>query len=168
MQPIEPVNAPLGIRIRPCELPRDAVLIHRALHDSFQDHFNPIDFTLEQTTYWLSGPDSRPDLMLLAVALDASGSECDAAGICLNSIRTTYNQQFGKLEGEVGTLGVRREYRRRGVARAMLTQSLELLKSQGMTSVMLAVDSENPTGATHLYSSVGFTPRKTSVVMQLN
>ena len=167
--PIVPSPVPDGIRIRGVELPAEAANLHLALHESFQDHFNPMNFTLEQTTHWFTSPDFKPGLILLAFGLDpVTGDETEPAGVCMNHLRNNYNLQHNTHEGEVGALGVRRGYRRRGLARAMLTQSLDLLKNEGMTTAILSVDSENPLGATQLYASVGFAQRKTSIVYQFD
>ena len=66
----------------------------------------------------------------------------------------------------MNTLGVRRPFRRSGLGRALLTQSLLLLKGEGLTKAVLHVDADSPTGATRLYEAVGFTERKRSAVYQ--
>jgi mycothiol synthase len=111
--------------------------------------------------HWLAS-DEIPQGFVL-VARDPTG---EPAGACVNRIRTDYNQQHGKKEGEVTALGVRRAFRRKGLARALLLQSLHVLKQAGMDTAELSVDSINPLGANQLYKSVGFTQRKTSVVYQ--
>jgi mycothiol synthase len=58
-------------------------------------------------------------------------------------------------------VAVRRPWRRRGVARALLTSSLVGAREAGFTSANLGVDSDSPTGATGLYESIGFAPEKT-------
>jgi ribosomal protein S18 acetylase RimI-like enzyme len=55
---------------------------------------------------------------------------------------------------------VRRPWRRRGLARSLLVQSLHAIKERGMTEAALGVDTQNPTGALRLYESVGFRPVK--------
>jgi GNAT superfamily N-acetyltransferase len=163
--PIDPSPVPDEILFRPINFETDAEALHLALHDSFKDHFNPINFTMEQTNHWASSPDFRPDLILLAYKME-NGEEVEPAAICMNHIKNNYNIQHNKLEGEVGALGVRRPYRRKGIARALLTKSLSLLRDAGMETATLSVDSENPLGATDLYASVGFTQRKTAIVYQ--
>ena len=51
---------------------------------------------------------------------------------------------------------MRRPYRRRGLARAMIVESLRTLKAQGMTESALNVDSDSTTGATRVYDDCGF------------
>jgi ribosomal protein S18 acetylase RimI-like enzyme len=56
----------------------------------------------------------------------------------------------------VDDLAVRREYRQRGVATALLTWTLNRADHLGMQSVGLDTDAENPTGAVRLYTRLGF------------
>lgn len=164
-QPIEAAPVPDNVVIRSIDFGRDSSSLHQALHDSFQDHFNPMNFTAEQTMHWASSPEFRADLILIAFGTE-DGRETEPAGVCMNLVRNNYNAQHNKLEGEVGALGVRRPFRRKGLARALLTKGLQLLREEGMTMAVLSVDSENPLGATQLYASVGFSQRKTSIVFE--
>jgi ribosomal protein S18 acetylase RimI-like enzyme len=65
--------------------------------------------------------------------------------------------------GFIGSIGVRRPWRRRGVGEALLRRTFALLHARGLRKVRLLVDSENPTGATRLYERVGM-----SVLRQSN
>jgi ribosomal protein S18 acetylase RimI-like enzyme len=53
-------------------------------------------------------------------------------------------------------LAVSREYRKRGVATALLTWTLHRAGHLGMQSVGLDADAENTTGAVRLYTRLGF------------
>jgi mycothiol synthase len=66
--------------------------------------------------------------------------------------RTEANRNGG---GYVAALGVRRPYRGRGYAKALLVHAFREFWSRGMTRVTLDVDTRNATGATQLYASVG-------------
>ncbi len=46
--------------------------------------------------------------------------------------------------------------RRRGLARALLTQSIQMFRDLGMEETALGVDTQNPSGALRLYESVGY------------
>src|SRR6266487_313046 len=67
--------------------------------------------------------------------------------------------RFGDV-GWIDIVGVRRPWRRRGVARAMLVRGFADLAARGCRSVRLNVDAGNETGATHLYEDVGMTIRR--------
>src|SRR5919204_6012221 len=62
-------------------------------------------------------------------------------------------KRFGA--GWIGGLGVRRPWRRRGVGRALLLRAFGQFYERGERRVSLNVHTENPTGATRLYESVG-------------
>ena len=57
--------------------------------------------------------------------------------------------------GYVGGIGVRPAWRGKGLAKALLQQTFAEFWRRGTTRVTLGVDSENETGATHLYERVG-------------
>ena len=74
------------------------------------------------------------------------------AGACVNPRNEpTFNVRTRK-ELYVDDLAVRREYRNRGVATALLTWTLNRADHLGMQSVGLDADAENITGAVRLYS----------------
>jgi mycothiol synthase len=62
-------------------------------------------------------------------------------------------KRFGA--GWVAGLGVRRRWRRRGLGRALLLRAFGQFYERGERRVSLNVHTENPTGATRLYESVG-------------
>jgi ribosomal protein S18 acetylase RimI-like enzyme len=57
--------------------------------------------------------------------------------------------------GWVRLLGVRRPWRRQGIALALLRQAFQEFKRRGQRSVGLGVDAASPTGATELYRRAG-------------
>jgi ribosomal protein S18 acetylase RimI-like enzyme len=58
----------------------------------------------------------------------------------------------------VRTLGVLAPFRGRGLGKLLLRQSFAAAAARGLGSVGLSVDTENATGATRLYESVGMRP----------
>jgi ribosomal protein S18 acetylase RimI-like enzyme len=66
------------------------------------------------------------------------------------------NEALGVRRGWLGRVSVRRPWRRRGLASALIVAALTGLRDAGMRDAMLGVDSENPSGALHLYESLGF------------
>ena len=61
---------------------------------------------------------------------------------------------WGEL-GWVGELGVRKPWRGRGIAAALLRRSFSTFGSRGLGRVRLNVDADNSTGAVALYERVG-------------
>ena len=66
------------------------------------------------------------------------------------------NELLGRWRGWVENISVRRPYRRRGLARALIGLTIRALRERGMTDGALGVDTENPSGALRLYESCGF------------
>ena len=57
--------------------------------------------------------------------------------------------------GWIGTLGVRRPWRKQGLGYALLIHSFGEFYKRGTKTIGLGVDAENPTGATRLYIKAG-------------
>lgn len=85
------------------------------------------------------------------------------AGMVLNYIDVEENEKFDRKRGYTEDISVRRPWRRRGLARSLLVQSMQDLKRRGMTEAALAVDTENPQGAPGLYRGVGFEEQHRSI-----
>jgi mycothiol synthase len=151
--PAEPV-VPDGIELRPYRHPDDERAVYEALQDAFADHwdFHPesIDQWREFTVKWRN---FDPDLWL--VALDGG----EVVGASLNYPERADDPGYGWI----GTIGVRRPWRRRGVGEALLRRTFALLHARGLRKVRLSVDSQSPTGAERLYERVGM-----SVLRQSN
>jgi mycothiol synthase len=140
---------PAGITVRTM-LPGEELAVYRASDESFKDHWGHVDVPKEQGfALWkhrtLDDPRHDPSLWFLAIDGDeiAGLSLCDA-------------QYIGEPDmGWVNTLGVRRPWRRRGLAQALLYHSFGELHQRGRRKVGLGVDASSLTGATQLYEKVG-------------
>ena len=74
------------------------------------------------------------------------------------------NERFGRRRGYTENISVRRPYRRRGLARALIALSLRAQRDRGMTESALNVDSESLTGATRVYEDCGFIINQTGTL----
>jgi ribosomal protein S18 acetylase RimI-like enzyme len=88
----------------------------------------------------------------------------EVAGQVQTFIDEPENEKFNRRLGYTEGISVRRPYRQRGLARAMIAESLRTLKAQGMTESALHVDTESLTGATRLYEACGFATVSSHVV----
>jgi len=140
---------PEGFEIRPIERAQ-ARQMWDADVEAFADHWGGFDHSEEHLQRWLDNPTT--DLSLWVAAFD--GDEI-AAGV-INAIDPDQNAALGVQRGWLGSVFTRRAWRRRGLARALIAHSLELLRSRGMTSAALGVDAANPSGAFGLYEGLGF------------
>lgn len=139
-------TVPDGIDIRPYRHPEDEHAVHEAHVEAFSDHW---DYHPESFEHWreftVNSRNFDPALWLIAWAGD------EIAGYALN-----YPQRAGDPGyGSVGTLGVRRPWRRRGLGEALLRRSFAALHARGQRRIRLSVDAANPTGATRLYERAG-------------
>ena len=140
--PLDPGKPPPGIEIRGIEPEHDLRRVHAILVEAFSQEWGYRVIPFEE---WLGleveTPSYDPSLWLLATDGD------EAVGALSGVV-------WGD-RGWVGELGVRAPWRGRGIASALLRRAFATFASHGLARVMLNVDSENSTGAVHLYEGVG-------------
>lgn len=134
--------------------------IWRANREAFRDHWGGADESPEAMERLLADPDTDPSLWLIAWDGD------EVAGGIWNEIFAEENAELGILRGWLGSVFTRRAWRGRGLARALIGRSLELLRERGMTSAALGVDADNPSGALGLYESAGFVVHDRSMAVR--
>ncbi len=148
-EPIELTPMPAGLETRPAR-PEHYDLIWEAHTEAFRDHWNYIEPGREEYEEWRNSRTFNPELWQVAWAGD------QVAGMILNFIDEEHNRKFNRRRGYTEEICVRRPWRKIGLARALLTRSLQMHKDCGMTEAALGVDAQNPNGALQLYQSVGF------------
>jgi mycothiol synthase len=132
----------------------DAQSFHAALEEAFTEHWEHQPEPFE--TWWerqLARPDHDPSLWFLV----REDEEVVAA---------TRNDPERSGGGWIGAIGVRPAWRGHGLAKALLLQSFREFHARGKRRVGLGVDSENQTGATKLYESVGMVVDTEQVVWE--
>jgi ribosomal protein S18 acetylase RimI-like enzyme len=126
----------------------DTRLMHSIISTSFADHYN---YTTTPFELWLrrraDDPGFDPSLWFLA----------EYAGKPLAAMIMNRELEEEQNAGYVHYLGVLREGRGRGLAKALLYRGFAVSRDEGKSAVKLFVDAESPTGATRLYESVGMT-----------
>jgi ribosomal protein S18 acetylase RimI-like enzyme len=127
--------------------------VRQAHNAAFRDHWGSEPRDEESWGFTVNDPQARPDLS--AVVLDRSSGV--VAGYQLASHDPDSAVARGYREGYTDLLGVRREYRGRGIAQALLADAMRRFAAAGMDRASLDVDSENPTGALALYEKMGYT-----------
>lgn len=137
----EPVVPP-GFEIDPVRAD-EVETFHAVVEEAFADHWEHHGVPFEE---WWQLRESDPDLDLALWFVARHGSEI--VGVARNEA----NRNGG---GYVATIGVRRPWRGRGLARALLLQSFAAFHDRGVRLVTLSVDAQNPSGATELYRSTG-------------
>jgi len=149
-----------GLRLVAYEPPMAQPLL--AIHnEAFRDHWGSEPLTAETWDHEFVGdPFFRGDLSF--VVFDGE----EIAGYTVNYVVESDWEAIGLREGWVGQLGVRRPWRKRGLATALLVRSMEAFRAAGLEAATLGVDAENPTGALGVYERVGFRPIRRSVRLQ--
>jgi mycothiol synthase len=140
---------PGGLEVRPVTT-ADAGRVWEALVDGFRDHRHKPEATEEDRQRFMDNPVHDPSLWVIAFDGD------EIAGGVVNIIDPGENAETGHERGHVEAVFTRPAWRRRGLARCLVSQSLLRLRERGMVSAMLGVDGANPNQATTLYEDVGF------------
>jgi mycothiol synthase len=157
--PPEPV-VPKGIIIQPFVRERETHALVVAVRESFKDHWGfvetPYEEELAEWETWMDGPTFDESLWFAAM----DGDEMVGFSLCLGVVAE------GPDVGHVAELGVRRPWRRRGIALAMLHYSFGELYRRGKSTVTLGVDGQSLTGATALYEKAGMRVRDRSVCFE--
>jgi GNAT superfamily N-acetyltransferase len=142
---------PQGLEVRPVR-PEHVPAIWDAAREAFRDHWGFSEEEWSTTTLEeLQHSDIyRPELWQVA------WERSEVCGMVLNFISEKENERFGRKRGYTETICVRRPWRRRGLARALIARSIRMHADLGMTEVALGVDADNPNGALQLYLSMGY------------
>ena len=134
--------------------------IWEGAREAFRDHWASPEWPEESFDVWEKYPTFNPDLWQIAWDGD------EVAGGVLNYVDEAENKEHDRQRGYTETIFVRRPWRRRGVAKALITRSFQVLKDAGMEDAALSVDGQNPNGALQLYRSLGFKEVKRGVTFR--
>jgi len=141
---------PPGLEVRPVEDTHHRA-IFEADNDAFRDHWGHHEATEDDFAATHASPDL--DTSLWRIAWDGD----KVAGGVLTWIYASENEALGVRRGWLEHIFVRRPWRKRGLATALIASALDGLRERGMTEAMLGVDADNLTGALRLYERLGFT-----------
>jgi mycothiol synthase len=144
---------PPGLELRPV-VERDYRAIWDANEEAFLDHWGHRAADEDDFREMCYGPEVSPNLW--CVAWDGD----QVAGVVMNAIFRDENEQLGISRGWLDRVSVRRPWRGRGLAGALCSEALRVLRAEGIAEAWLGVDGSNPTGAVHLYETLGFTVAK--------
>ena len=140
---------PEGLEVRPVQA-EQVDTIWEAAREAFRDHWGATEWQPEWLDEWREAPTFQPHLW--QVAWDGD----EVAGMVQNFINEQENKEYGRRRGYTEGICVRRPWRRRGLARALIARSFRMHKELGMTEAALGVDAQNPNGALQLYRRMGF------------
>jgi len=151
------VAMPAGLELRPA-VTANMRRIFDAEAEAFRDHWGRREWTDQIFAELQADPDL--DLDLWRVAWDGD----EVAGVVTNFIIADENAALGLARGWLDHVSVRRPWRRRGLASALILSACIALRERGMTEAALGVDSESLSGALGMYERLGFAQSHRSTI----
>jgi mycothiol synthase len=140
---------PDGVEIRPVRH-EDLRAIWEADREAFRDHWGFVEPTEAEYELFLAFPYHDPTLW--KVAWDDEGIVAQVRSF----INLAQNAEIGRQRGWTEFISTARRGRRRGIAKALIVESIRELAARGMTEAALGVHTENPHGAYDLYAGLGY------------
>jgi ribosomal protein S18 acetylase RimI-like enzyme len=158
----DPISVPpvAGIDIVPWQHERseEARLL---MNLAFSDHWGSTPRDQAAWEHLIRGTGTRLDMSYLAIAGDR------VAGASVNFHYPTDQEITGRRDGWIGHLGTHPQFRKRGIASALIEAACAHFQEAGFDHAMLGVDSDSLTGAYRLYESLGFRPLHRQVQHQI-
>jgi len=142
---------PKGIELRPVQVSHYRKIweaqreVQRELFEFVAEYWTDDNYHA-----WLKNPAHTPHLWQIAWDGD------QVAGMVLARIDEAENQALHRKRGYTEHIFVRKPWRQRGIAKALIIRSLQELKKQGMEEAELGVDTENESSAYAFYKSMGY------------
>ncbi len=157
---IGPVPDISGVRIVAWPTERTGE-IQAVKNASFESHWGSAPASDEVWHQTTTGFGSRTDLSFVAVDHD------DTIIALLLSYRYEADDAvLGYAQGYIDRVGTLAEWRGRGIASALILTALHRYREIGLTHAALDVDSDSPTGANRLYTSIGFAPHSRMITFE--
>jgi ribosomal protein S18 acetylase RimI-like enzyme len=159
-EPIPEAPLPDGLTFRTYSPELDEAMLD-AFNESFSDHWGHETVTPNDWhQFIIDYSDVRKDLTLAVMDGD------EVVALCVNRVKNADSKDPGGPLGWVGSVGTKRAYRKRGIASALIAESMRRFRAEGLRNAGLGVDSENPTGALGLYERLGFYPIKSRIMLE--
>jgi mycothiol synthase len=141
---------PTGLTVRTFDPVHDLKRTVLAVRDAFKDHWGEVETPFEQEmkfwNHWITEDDDF-DSSLWFLVFDGE----EIAGVALCWPKNNEDPEMGWINA----LGVRRPWRRRGLAVAMLRHAFGEFARRGKRKVGLGVDATSLTGAQRVYERAG-------------
>jgi ribosomal protein S18 acetylase RimI-like enzyme len=127
----------------------------REAHNAaFAEHWGFLPWSAQLWEQWVDGTkNARPELSWVVV--DDADPHTVVAYLITDEFEANTAAR-GRREAYLARLGVRPEYRGRGLGSALLAQASREYAAHGYAEASLDVDTRNPTGAFDLYERAGY------------
>ena len=147
---------PEGVRLVPFGN-RLSEATRAAANDAFRDHWGSQPITRKE--WQSSGRLSAFAPKLSRIAVVGRGTLAAphrVVGFALSDVDRDAWAANGGPFGELGMIGVVREWRGKGLSTALIADTLRAYRGAGLERAMLNVDADNPSGALGMYERLGF------------
>ncbi len=144
-------SLPTGLRLRAFVPGQDERAVFDTVEAAFADHWEHVPREFDEWLNRTKRPDFDPSLWQVI--------EADDGSIPAAALGWTRDDH-----GWISTVATLRAWRKRGLASALLRASFRAFWQRDMRVVALGVDSQNPTGATHVYEAVGMRVASSAVI----
>ncbi|MBI5934182.1 MAG: GNAT family N-acetyltransferase [Chloroflexi bacterium] len=158
-EPLPDFALPASLDVRPMK-EENLRTLWDANAEAFRDHWGYVAPSETDFDSWIHQHDFNPSLY--KVAWDGN----EIAGAVQNFINKEENEEYNRKRGYTEGIFVRRPWRKRGLARALIVQSMKMFKEMGMTETALGVDTQNLSGALRVYESCGYRQMKMSITLR--
>jgi len=149
LENIPDFRLPDGLEIRKA-LPEHHARIMQAWNEACKDMRGQIPISDHEWAMWSKRSSFDPALWSIAWHGD------DVIGTVFGMINPEDNELNKRKRGSAELISTRKDWRGKGVAKALMARTMHLLSDRGMTECALGVDEGNPSGARHLYEKMGF------------
>jgi ribosomal protein S18 acetylase RimI-like enzyme len=150
LEAIPEIPLPEGFEIR--RIGADDRALHRQVWEAatraFSESYGEQAQTEDQYDRWLKSDEFNPPLWRVAFHGNSIAAQI------LNFLGEP--EPDGSRIGWTESISTQPEFRRKGLARALLAESLRAVRDAGATKAALGADSQNPNQAQTLYESMGF------------
>lgn len=158
-EPFPDAPMPEGLEIRPAEREHLRAIFDADM-EAFRDHWGFAPPSENRFDGWINQHGFDPSLF--KVAWDGD----QVAGAVQNFVNKEENEEYNRKRGYTEGIFTRRPWRKRGLAKSLIVQSMKMFKEMGMTETALGVDSENLSGALRLYQSCGYKKVKMGITFR--
>lgn len=151
---IPDVAIPDGLRVEPWSERNDEDFL-MIRNESFKDHWGSTPMPADSWKNAITNHAFKPEVSFLLRDV-ANGAP---AGMLVTMYWEADTVASGVRHAHFMIIGTLREYRKRGVASALIGHALHSAAEQGYGKAILSVDSANSSGAFGVYEKAGFVPK---------
>jgi mycothiol synthase len=124
-------------------------------NESYRDHWGAVPLPVDSWQNKITNQTFRPEVSFLL--RDAANGT--PAGMLVTMSWEADTAATGVRDAHFMLIGTLRDYRKRGVASALIGHALRAAADQDYDRASLSVDSVNPSGAFGIFEKAGFTPK---------